>query len=204
MNQKPKLKAIQDTKTEADGRRQRSQKSRRKVLRAIWEIMLNGDMEPGAPEISEKSGVSLRTVYRHLEDMDAIYRELVLAAEESAAPIQLKPYKSLDWKDQLIELTHRTVEIWNHFIVPHTACEIRRFKSEILMDEYRRSRMRELSAIKAVLPEGMEGYDKLLNSLDGILCFSMVRRLRQDRSYSLKKTKDIMTHMVQALIKNVA
>jgi len=49
MSKKPKLAVVKDKENpQADGRRQRSQRSREKILRAYWELMLAGDMSPSA------------------------------------------------------------------------------------------------------------------------------------------------------------
>ncbi len=205
MNSKnPKLSVVDgDKDTKSDGRRQRSQRSRQKILEAMWAIMLEGDMDPSAAEIAEKAGVGLRSVFRHFEDMETIHRELVLLAEAKVTPFMMQPFKSQDWKGQLIELVSRTVDLWDPLLVPHTAVETRRFKSKILMDDYKRSRLKELSAVKAVLPADIPDHETTLLSLDAILCYSNIRRLREDRNMSVEKTKVVMTHMVEAIIKDI-
>ena len=199
---KADLKVV-GNKEQSDGRRQRSQRSRQKILEAMWELMLEGDMDPSAADIAERAGVGLRSVFRHFEDMDAIHRELVLLAEEKVTPLLMQPYKAQDWKGQLVELVSRTVDLWDPLRVPHATVEARRFKSDILMDDYKRSRMKELSAVKAVLPADISEYEILLLALDSVLCFSTVRRLREERNLSLAKTKAVMTHMVEAIIKDI-
>lgn len=204
MSKKPKLSVVEEAPDKnSDGRRQRSQRSRKKILEAMWALLLDGDMDPSAAEIAKKAGVGLRSVFRHFEDMETIHRELVLLAEADVTPLLMKPYKSQNWKDQLLELVSRTVDLWDPLRVPHTATETRRFKSDVLMDDYKRSRMKELSSIKAVLPTDVPHYDTALLSLDTILCFSTVRRLREDRNLSLKETKNLMAHMVQSIIKDM-
>jgi len=89
MSKKSNLVVVKDENkpratSQSDGRRQRSQRSREKILKACWELMLDGDMNR----------------------------------------------------------------------VPHTAGEIGRFKSQVLMDDYQRSRNLEISGIKAILPKG--------------------------------------------------
>jgi len=200
--QKPKLKVVDSDKA-PDGRRQRSQRSRQKILEAMWALMLEGDMDPSAAEIAEEAGVGLRSVFRHFEDMDAIHRELVLVAEADIAPDLMKPFQSSDWKSQILELVERTANLWDRVLVPHATVQVRRHKSEIMMDEHKRARLRELSSIKAVLPKDLTDYDKVLLSLDATLCYSNVRRLREDRGLSLDDTKAVMTHMVEALINDI-
>ena len=79
MSKKPKLVVVEDENepqaaSQPDGRRQRSQRSREKILKAYWELMLNGDMNPSAATIAKHAGVGLRSVFRHFEDLDTLLR----------------------------------------------------------------------------------------------------------------------------------
>ena len=201
MSKKPKLTVVVDKENpQADGRRQRSQRSREKILRAYWELMLDGDMDPSAAAIAEHAGVGLRSVFRHFEDLDTLLRDLMQLCYDEITPEFMTPLKSKHWKDQLLELVNRNVMIWERIKVPNMAGEIGRFKSQVLMDDYRRSRNLEISGIKAILPKDIDNYDKVLLALDASMCFSTMRRLREDRKLSIPKVKGVMIMMVKSII----
>jgi len=201
-SKKPKLEVVDNDKA-PDGRRQRSQRSREKILRAYWELMLAGEMTPSAASIAEHAGVGLRSVFRHFEDLDMLLRELLVLCYDEVTPEFMTPLKSTNWKDQLLELVDRHVMIWERIKVPHTAGEIGRFKSQVLMDDYQRSRNLELSGIKGVLPKDINNYDEILLALDASMCFSTMRRLREDRKLSISEVKDVMTLMVKSIIDGI-
>ena len=67
---------------------------------------------------------------------------------DEITPEFMTPLKSKHWKDQLSELVNRNVMIWERIKVPNMAGEIGRFKSQVLMDDYQRSRNLEISGIK--------------------------------------------------------
>ena len=188
---------------QADGRIQRSQRSREKILRAYWELMLGGDMEPSAAAIAEHAGVGLRSVFRHFDDLDTLLLELMSLCYDEVTPQFLKPLKSINWKDQILELVERNVEIWERIKVPHTAGELGRFKSQILMDDYKRSRNLEISGIRAILPKDINNYDNVLFALDSTLSFSTMRRLREDRKLSIPKVKSIMSLLVKSILDTI-
>ena len=76
MSKKPKLVVVEDENepqatSQSDGRPQRSQRSREKILKACWELMLNGDMKPSAAAIAKHADVGLRSVFRHFEALSA-------------------------------------------------------------------------------------------------------------------------------------
>lgn len=188
---------------QADGRIQRSQRSREKILRAYWELMLGGDMEPSAAAIAEHAGVGLRSVFRHFDDLDTLLLELMSLCYDEVTPQFLKPLKSINWKDQILELVERNVEIWERIKVPHTAGELGRFKSQILMDDYKRSRNLEISDIRAILPKDINNYDNVLFALDSTLSFSTMRRLREDRKLSISKVKNVMSLLVKSILDTI-
>jgi AcrR family transcriptional regulator len=195
---------VEDAKLlQADGRIQRSQRSREKILRAYWELMLGGDMEPSAAAIAEHAGVGLRSVFRHFDDLDTLLLELMSLCYDEVTPQFLKPLKSINWKDQILELVERNVEIWERIKVPHTAGELGRFKSQILMDDYKRSRNLEISGIRAILPKDINNYDNVLFALDSTLSFSTMRRLREDRKLSIPKVKNVMSLLVKSILDTI-
>ena len=121
MSEKPKLTVFKDKENpQADGRRQRSQRSRDKILRAYWELMLDGDMDPSAAAIAEHAGIGLRSVFRLFEDLDTLLRDLMLLCHDEVTPEFMTPFKSAHWKDQLMEMVDRHVTIWERIKVPHT------------------------------------------------------------------------------------
>ena len=204
MSKKPKLAVVKDKENpQADGRRQRSQRSREKILRAYWELMLAGDMSPSAAAIAEHAGVGLRSVFRHFEDLDTLLRELMQLCYDELTPEFMTPFKSSNWRDQLLEIVERNVMIWERIRVPHTAGEIGRFKSQVLMDDYQRSRNLEISGIKAILPKDIDNYNNVLMALDASMGFSTMRRLREDRKLSISEVKKVMTLMVRSILDSI-
>ena len=204
MSKKPKLAVVKDKENpQADGRRQRSQRSREKILRAYWELMLAGDMSPSAAAIAEHAGVGLRSVFRHFEDLDTLLRELMQLCYDELTPEFMTPFKSSNWRDQLLEIVERNVMIWERIRVPHTAGEIGRFKSQVLMDDYQRSRNLEISGIKAILPKDIDNYNNVLMALDASMGFSTMRRLREDRKLSISEVKKVMTLMVWSILDSI-
>jgi TetR/AcrR family transcriptional regulator, regulator of autoinduction and epiphytic fitness len=62
-----------------DGRRARRDRNNEAVIKACWELFAEGEMYPTAQQVAERSGVSLRSVFRHFQNLEA----LVATAVES-------------------------------------------------------------------------------------------------------------------------
>lgn len=57
-----------------DGRVARAQRTRAAVIDAFVALLEEGDLRPTAPRIAERAGVSVRSVFQHFEDMEAVFR----------------------------------------------------------------------------------------------------------------------------------
>ena len=66
----------QDETHTPDGRRLRSERNKQKIVTAMMELVREGDYDPSVASIAERAGVGLRTVFRHFDDVDTLYREI--------------------------------------------------------------------------------------------------------------------------------
>lgn len=76
-----------------DGRTARAQRTRRAIVDALLALIEDGDLAPTAPRIAERAGVSLRSIYQHFEDLEALFgaaatrqMERILAMASPIAP----------------------------------------------------------------------------------------------------------------------
>jgi TetR/AcrR family transcriptional regulator, regulator of autoinduction and epiphytic fitness len=73
-----------------DGRSARALRTREAIVDALLALIDDGELKPPAPRIAERAGVSLRSIYQHFEDLEALFaaahrryteRLLAIAAE---------------------------------------------------------------------------------------------------------------------------
>ena len=77
----------QDTGELTDGRRARAERSRDAVVDAILGLLYEGNRQPGAADIAERAGVSLRTLWTNFKDMETLFEasgEELLRQQDSA------------------------------------------------------------------------------------------------------------------------
>jgi AcrR family transcriptional regulator len=60
-----------------DGRNARRDRNSEAVLDAVHELFAEGNLVPTAEDVAQRSGVSLRSVYRYFEDMEALLRAAI-------------------------------------------------------------------------------------------------------------------------------
>ncbi len=61
-----------------DGRIARGERTRRRVAEALILLLEEGNLQPTAKEIAGRAGVSLRLVFHHFDDMDALYEAVAV------------------------------------------------------------------------------------------------------------------------------
>ena len=76
-----------------DGRKQRSVRSRDKIKSPIITLIRDEIIRRGRLDISEHSGLSMRTVFRHIDDMESPLREIAGDLQKEMLPQFLQPYK---------------------------------------------------------------------------------------------------------------
>jgi AcrR family transcriptional regulator len=60
--------------SELDGRRARRGRNREAVVDALLELFREGELNPSVASVAERSGVSLRSVFRYFDDLDELGR----------------------------------------------------------------------------------------------------------------------------------
>jgi AcrR family transcriptional regulator len=61
------------TPERADGRTLRAERTRESIIDAHMALMLEGDLQPTARRVADRAGVSLRTLWGHFTDLEALF-----------------------------------------------------------------------------------------------------------------------------------
>jgi AcrR family transcriptional regulator len=184
----------------SDGRRRRSQKSREKIVAAMLTLVRSGNVHLSAAPVAEEAGVSLRTVFRHFEDMDSLYREMTPFIEAEILPILAKPYEASGWQDRLFELLDRRADIYERIMPIRVSASIRRFRSPYLMEDHERFLKLERTGLEAILPDFILADRTLFPVLEMVTSFQAWRRLRQEQGLSEKEAAASLRLAVTRLV----
>ena len=87
-----------------DGRRERSATSRRRILAALVALLEDGEPSPTAESIAAEAGVSLRTVFRHFEEMENLHLEIADMVFARIRPLVEQPLEQTDWPGALFDV----------------------------------------------------------------------------------------------------
>lgn len=187
--------------TEAlDGRLLRGERSRQQIVDALFKLIRSGEMSPSAAQVAEAANVSLRTVFRHFEEMDSLRMEMTAQMEAEIRPILQQPFDAEDWSGRLSQLIARRVRLYEHVMPVKVAASLRRFQSAYLMKDYERFLTLERAGLHSVLPATIVADEVLFSSIEMATSFQAWRRMRQDQGLSPADAERVLRFTVERLI----
>ncbi len=204
MSKKPDLKVVPAELPDSDGRKARSERNREKIIDALFALVQKGDLDPSAAKVAEEAGVGLRTVFRHFEEMDGLYREMGSRLEAEILPVVRMPWTSQDLHGRLNELISRRASIYERIMPLKIASNLRRFQSDHLMLDYRRFLTMERAGLLGILPDHIKTDKMLVSALEMVVGFQSWRRLRQDQELSPDEAEAIIARTAKALLADTA
>jgi AcrR family transcriptional regulator len=192
-----------DTADCADGRRARSRSSRAKIVSAMLDIVGSGDVNPSAARVAEVAGVGLRSVFRHFDDMDGLYREMGDVIEARVLPIIVQPPAGNDWKERLADIAQRRARVFEAILPYRISANLKRFQSPYLMQDYRRMLAMETSIVEAQLPARVAQDPVGAAALNVILSFQTWRLLRHDQAMPVETAQAVVKLLLDSTLAKV-
>jgi AcrR family transcriptional regulator len=184
---------------EVDGRRQRSDASRRKIALAMLDLLREGDTDPSADSVAERAGVGRRTVFRLFSDMEGVYREMHAVMTERLLPQLKTPFVGTTWRARLDEVVDRRARMFEQMLPVKTIADARRYTSNFLKSEHKNITRLQRETLRAVLPANLAKGD-VLEALDLIFSIEAWRRLRYEQGLSVKQAQAVLRRLVSALV----
>jgi TetR/AcrR family transcriptional regulator, regulator of autoinduction and epiphytic fitness len=188
-----------------DGRLARSARTRHAVVDALLDLLNEGDLRPTAARIAERAGVSLRLVFHHFDDLDAIYSELADRQAERVKPLT-KPI------DAALPFSRR-IELFStqRGRVLETLSPVRR--SAVLMEPFRPALAKRLkhardlmraAAIAAFQPElakiAADERRTKIAALDVVTSWVAWEQMRRHQGLSEAEAREVMATSIRALL----
>lgn len=183
-----------------DGRRLRSERSRKCIVDALTSLIRNREILPSAERVSEAANVGLRTVFRHFEDMDSLYQEVAEKIEAEIQPLMQKPYASADWREQILEMIDRRAEVFEWIMPFKVQANARLLQSAFMQEKHRCAVEADMERLCCVVPEEIRRDDVLYSALCAAISFDVWRRLRNDQHKTPEEAKHAMQRMARALL----
>lgn len=190
---------------EADGRRLRREQNVDAVVDAVLDLLAEGTIWPTAVDIAERSAVSLRSVFRYFQDLDA----LTAAAVERQIRRADHLFQPLAAEGSFTERVDRLVahRLAVHHEVGHVLRAARaRAASQPAVAAGLAHRRRQLrSQIEQLfapeLTAAGDAGDETLTAVEVATGFEALEALRSDRRLSAARTGRVLARSVTALLR---
>lgn len=192
----PRAAATPDT----DGRRRRGLDNRARIVAAMLEIVRGGELAPSAEQVADRADVGLRTVFRHFQDMDSLYREMSVVIEGEMAQVIAAPFKADTWQGRVVELVARRAVGFEKIAPFQRAGAVARHRSRFLSTDRAKLARVSRQILLAQLPDDVARDTTLVDALDLVLSFEAWSRLRVEQGLTSKEARVVLEATVRKLL----
>jgi AcrR family transcriptional regulator len=186
-----------------DGRRERSDASRRKIVDAMLVLAREGDPAPSADAVAERAGVGRRTVFRLFKDMESLYREMHATMIARIEHIRAMAIEGETWRERFACLIERRVRLFEEIMPIEAAADVHRHQSEFLRNAHAANTQMLRDIMLFVLPKAAKADADLVEALDAAMSIEVWRRLRWQQGLSAKAARRVMERAADALFVDV-
>jgi AcrR family transcriptional regulator len=199
-SQEPRLMTVVPSEPKQDGRRLRSAASRRRIVEAMRDLIREGTLSPRAEEVAARANVGLRSVFRHFDDMESLYREIGDLIVADVTPMLELPPPSGTADEILAEMIARRTKLFERIMPFRVAADIHSHRSPYLMQERRimNESLREI--MRSALPAAIRKDRVAVDALDAVLSFDFWRRLRSEQRLSIAQARRVVEATAAPLI----
>jgi AcrR family transcriptional regulator len=184
----------------ADGRRQRSERSRQAILDAMLALIDDGILVPTAQQVSERAGVGIRTVFRHFSDMESLFISADAQMRGQYHPL----FAGGDRMGTLEERLQHAIEqhalayeaVGNVFL--STKGQLWRYP--ILLQTYTRRQLEVRRDLEDWLPELKSLPAEEREMVDAVASFETWNRLRVIQALSTKASIKLVTSLLHRIV----
>lgn len=189
-----------------DGRTARRDRNRDAVLDAVIELFTEGHVGLVAADVAERSGVSLRSVYRYFDDLEALARAAIARQMERFAPLaEITGLGEGPRAERIERIVVGRLRLYEAIGPTRRAAMRREATTPILSDQLERTRALLTEQVEAMfapeltaLPSG-DRHD-LAAALDLLLGFEAFDQLRRVGGRSAPDTRRIVSNAITRLL----
>ncbi|MEY2567604.1 MAG: hypothetical protein QOE35_2133 [Actinomycetota bacterium] len=185
------------TATVVDGRSLRRQRNLETAADALLDLLAEGIPQPTAQQVADRSGVSIRSIFRLFEDVESLYAAAVARQTERIAPLREAP--SVDGtRDERIAaaVAHRAKLFEAIAPIRRSGTRQATTSPAIAAGLARADRvLRHQLAVQFDLADGV-----VLDAADAAASFEAWDRLRTHQGLSRQKASQAVAYMLHRLL----
>ena len=183
-----------------DGRTHRTVVTRKKIVDALTALVYEGQISPTAEQVAQRADVGLRTVFRHFDDMDSLYREISMDLDAQVQPLIQLRLTAPTWQARLLQSIELRSDIFDRMAAMHLAAQVHRHESAYLAQNLMDAARLQRDLLRRLLPPAVAQDAPLLDALDLVLSFEAWIRLRREQGLDAGAARAVMRLGVMALL----
>lgn len=183
-----------------DGRLNRSVVTRKRIVDALTALIYEGHLTPTAEQVATRADVGLRTVFRHFDDMDALYREIALDLDTVIQPVIGQRLSGATWQDRLRHSVLLRTEFFDRVAAIHLATQVHRHESDYLTQQVRQTVDLQRELLRRQLPPDVAQDTTLFDALDVVLSIEVWIRLRREQGLPADAARQVILRTVEGLL----
>lgn len=190
----------------ADGRTARRDRNKDAVLDAVLDLFADGSLTPGPAEVADRSGVSLRSVYRYFDDMDALVRAAIARNLTRMEPLFALSEPGVGSVDDRIErLVRARLQLHDAAAPMARAAVAREATNRIIRERLEETRLLLCRQVEEMFaPEldllGADARRDVLAAVDVMVGLDALEHLRRYRKLSVEATEAVLVRALTALL----
>jgi TetR/AcrR family transcriptional regulator, regulator of autoinduction and epiphytic fitness len=182
-----------------DGRTARRDRNRTAVLDAVLELFAEHNVIPSAEDVARRSGVSLRSVYRYVENTDELILAAVERRREQVAPLfEIAGIGHGTLEDRIAALVGTRVHAYDEVAPTSRAARARAYSVPILRQQLDEASQQLRDQVAAQLSPELDGLapstrEGILAAADALCQLETIELYRHQRGYSSDATTAMLT-----------
>ena len=164
-----------------DGRVQRGARNRERIVEAMLDLVKSGELRPTAEQVADRAGVGTRTVFRHFDDMDALYSEMNEAITREARTLQEHYEAKGSLSERIAACVDRRAAVFEYITPFKRAAALQLWRSEFLQNQHNQMNRTLRDELAHALPELESHPDAVRDAAELATSFESWNRLRGDQ-----------------------
>ncbi|MGB3411219.1 MAG: TetR/AcrR family transcriptional regulator [Microthrixaceae bacterium] len=193
-----------------DGRVQRGIRTHSRIVESLLDLISEGSSEPTAHQIASAAGVSVRTIFQHFSDLEALYGDMIKAQTVRFTPLFESLDSGGDFESRLLALGVQRRELYE-LIMPIRRVIRRRGISSpavtqrldtvsvALREQVLRHFEPELDGEAFIGFTGVPSKLQKVEALDLLWSFESWDRLRSTQELGPEQAEDLLVTLTRAL-----
>jgi len=187
-----------------DGRHLRSERSRSVIIEAMVALQEEGILVPTAQQVAERSGIHIRTLFRHFSDMEGLFEAADVQLRESYETPFLGGDREGTLEERIEHAVERHAEAYEKLRNLMLSVHAQLWRYEVLRKNHARSQRGLRRDLDDWIPELMNIPAWRREAIDAIASFEMWHRIRETQNMSKSAAIDIISNLIKEQLAGVS